>query len=75
LTLNQGGRDARQVVGRSPSEEVQGARKQHSQETAANKMGISVRTARRLEKRDELPSHVLLIVAKSSPCFLAMAKR
>jgi DNA-binding XRE family transcriptional regulator len=50
-------------------------RKQHSQETAANKMGISVRTARRLEKRDELPSHVLLIVAKSSPCFLAMAKR
>ena len=31
-------------------------RKQHSQETAANKMGISVRTARRLEKRDEFPS-------------------
>ena len=31
-------------------------RQQHSQETAANKMGISVRTARRLEKRDKLPS-------------------
>ena len=31
-------------------------RKQYSQEIAANKMGISTRTARRLEKRDALPS-------------------
>lgn len=32
-------------------------RKKFSQEVAANKMGISVRTARRIERQDRLPSH------------------